>query len=186
MLVGEFLDRLERGETVTSISETLGVHRKTLQRRLRKLGYAWDADRLKWRWEGEEDEEPRNEPLIETNESPSNRQEASRSSRAPKPRPKEKSEEINSLPFTLDEIKDLKEMLRQWRAEPETAVCSEGDLVKKIEQIRNSGNEKVRKTIVIDQEIGDRFDEYAEKTRLNKSDLLHLALEELMNKYRLK
>ena len=184
MLVGEFLERIQHGETVTGMSEALGLHRKTLQRRLRRLGYKWDAEKLRWQWGGEQGEEPLHVSLIDMNMSWS--KQLDRTSSQPV---KESEKKVVSSPFTLDEIKGLKEMLLQWRQAPEptkdpTSV-SEQDLVERIQHIRNSENEKVRKTIVIDHEIGDRFDEYAEKTRLNKSDLLHLAIYEMMEKYRL-
>ncbi|RKD23148.1 hypothetical protein BEP19_13095 [Ammoniphilus oxalaticus] len=180
MLVGEFLNRIQQGETVTGISEALGLHRKTLQRRLRRLGYKWDSDNLRWRWDGKEGSEPLHMSLVDMNMSWSKQLDKSDS----QPMNQDKKNIISS-PFTLDEIRDLKDMLEQWRQSPDSLSVSEQDLVDRIQQIRNSENEKVRKTIVIDHEIGDRFDDYADKTRLNKSDLLHLAIYELMEKYRL-
>ena len=42
---------------------------------------------------------------------------------------------------------------------------------------------KTRKTIVIDQSIGNRFDVFSETERLNKSDNLRLALADFMDKF---
>ena len=179
MLVGEFLERLKQGETVTGISEALGLHRKTIQRRLRKLGYNWDAEQLRWRWTGKEGEEPFQVSLIDMNLSWSE-QLVNTSSHLVN----EGVNPVVSSPFTLDEIRGIKEMLHQWKQTSATSVTgSEKDLVDRIQEIKNIENEKVRKTIVIDEEIGRRLDEYAEKTRLNKSDLLHLAIYDLMERY---
>ena len=43
--------------------------------------------------------------------------------------------------------------------------------------------EKTRKTIVIDQSIGNRFDVFCEAERLNKLDVLQLALADFMYKF---
>lgn len=180
MLVGEFLERLKHGDTVTGISEALGLHRKTLQRRLKKLGYIWDVELLKWRWTGKEGEEPFHVSLIDMNMSWSEQLVHSSSQSV-----NEGGKNFVSSPFTLDEIIGLKEMLSQWKEASPSLAVSEKDLVERIQQIRENENEKVRKTIVIDEEIAQRFDDYAEKSRLNKSDLLHLAIYELMEKYRL-
>lgn len=179
LLVGDFLERVLRGETVTGISEALGLHRKTLQRRLRKLGYTWDGEKLRWRWTGKEGQEPLHVSLIDMNLSWSEQLIHTGSQAV-----NEGGTNIVSSPFTLDEIKGLKEMLIQWKQQADSTVAlSEKDLVERIQEIKNMENEKVRKTIVIDEGIGLRFDEYAEKTRLNKSDLLHLAIHELMERY---
>jgi metallophosphoesterase superfamily enzyme len=43
--------------------------------------------------------------------------------------------------------------------------------------------EKTRKTIVISGNIGQELDQFSERMNLNKSDVIHLALRELFDKY---
>jgi predicted transcriptional regulator len=44
-------------------------------------------------------------------------------------------------------------------------------------------NDKTRKRIVIDRVIDKRLDEFCEAERINKSDVLHLALADFLEKY---
>lgn len=82
--------------------------------------------------------------------------------------------------FTEDEILAIKEMLKSWQ-ESAPAVEMEPTLHERIKQLARE--EMTRKTIVIDQSIGDRFDVFCEAERLNKSDILQLALADLMDKF---
>ena len=82
--------------------------------------------------------------------------------------------------FTEDEILAIKEMLKSWQ-ESAPAVEMEPTLHERIKQLPRE--EMTRKTIVIDQSIGDRFDVFCEAERLNKSDILQLALADFMDKF---
>jgi hypothetical protein len=44
--------------------------------------------------------------------------------------------------------------------------------------------EKTRKTIVINEEVAKQLDEFSKKKRINKSDLIELALLDLFDRYR--
>ncbi len=186
MTVEEFLERLSRGETVTGIGEKLGLHRKTIQRRLKKLGYVWDADRQQWLWKQEKGKEPLHQSLTEVNTKWQPVQSFHNHSHHVNDCETQGYlgfEEKNSPSFTLDEIEGLKELLAHWRETALTTTTEEMGLIDRVKQIKNSKNSKVRKTIVIDEEIAHVFDEYAERKRVNKSDLLHLAILELVEKY---
>lgn len=78
--------------------------------------------------------------------------------------------------FTGDEVSMIKEMLKSWQ-EAVPVVESVHDRIKHLPQA-----EKTRKTIVIDKSIGDRLDEFCKDERVNKSDILHLALMDFLNK----
>lgn len=82
--------------------------------------------------------------------------------------------------FTEDEIRAIKEMLKS-RQESAPAIEIEPTLHDRIKQLPQE--DKTRKTIVIDQSIGERFDVFCEAERLNKSDILHLALADFMDKF---
>ncbi|WP_028394040.1 hypothetical protein [Bacillus cihuensis] len=79
--------------------------------------------------------------------------------------------------FTQDEIHMIKEMLKSWQ-EVTPTTPSLYDRVKQLPQ-----SDKTRKTIVIDRVIGKRLDEFCEAERINKSDVLHLALADFLEKY---
>jgi len=82
--------------------------------------------------------------------------------------------------FTEDEVLAIKEMLKSSQ-ESAPAIKMEPTLHDRIKQLPQE--EKTRKTIVIDQSIGNRFDVFCEAERLNKSDILQLALADFMDKF---
>ena len=83
--------------------------------------------------------------------------------------------------FTEDEVLAIKEMLKSWQESAPT-IEMEPTLHERIKQLPRE--EMTRKTIVIDQNIGDRFDIFCETERLNKSDILQLALADFMDKFK--
>lgn len=94
--------------------------------------------------------------------------------------------------FTQDEIKAIKEMLKSWQqfapqGEPQgepygghyaltVDVTPVHNRIKALPQ-----GDKTRKTIVIDKGIGERLDEFCKAERVNKSDVLHLALMDFLD-----
>lgn len=90
--------------------------------------------------------------------------------------------------FTHDEVRMISEMLHEWKQsklirseqidteEPSPGVAQVHERIKGLQQ-----GDKTRKTIVIDKNIGDRLDAYCKKERVNKSDVLHLALMDFLD-----
>jgi hypothetical protein len=83
--------------------------------------------------------------------------------------------------FTQDELHMIKEMLKSWQEVASTTQTNEKSLYDRVKQLPQS--DKTRKTIVIDRVIGKRLDEFCEAERINKSDVLHLALADFLEKY---
>jgi uncharacterized protein with von Willebrand factor type A (vWA) domain len=83
--------------------------------------------------------------------------------------------------FTQGEIRMIKEMLKSWQEVTTTTQTNKQSLYDRIEQLPQS--DKTRKTIVIDRVIGKRLDEFCKNERINKSDVLHLALTGFLEKY---
>ncbi|MGM0879136.1 MAG: hypothetical protein ACQEWV_31985 [Bacillota bacterium] len=83
--------------------------------------------------------------------------------------------------FTQDEIHMIKAMLKSWQEVSSTTRTNEESLYNRVKQLPQS--DKTRKTIVIDRIIGKRLDEFCEAERINKSDVLHLALADFLEKY---
>ncbi|MDH2363455.1 ribbon-helix-helix domain-containing protein [Priestia megaterium] len=75
----------------------------------------------------------------------------------------------------------IKEMLKSWQKVASTTQTNEQSLYEHVKQLPQS--EKTRKTIVIDRVIGKRLDEFCETERINKSDVLHVALADFLEKY---
>jgi len=80
--------------------------------------------------------------------------------------------------FTDDEVSMIKEMLKSWK---EAVPVGESvyDRIKHLPQ-----GVKTRKTIVIDESIGKRLDNFCGIEKVNKSDVLNLALIDFLEKYR--
>lgn len=95
--------------------------------------------------------------------------------------------------FTQEEVKMIKEMLKSWQqfapqGEPQgepygghyalkVDVTPLHDRIKALPQ-----GDKTRKTIVIDKGIAERLDGFCKAERVNKSDILHLALMDFLDK----
>lgn len=87
--------------------------------------------------------------------------------------------------FTQTEIHDLMNMLHEWRMTKNLADSTAKDEQKTVhERIKDlPQNEKTRKTIVIDANIGEHLDQYCKAEKVNKSDILHLAIQDFLNRY---
>lgn len=87
--------------------------------------------------------------------------------------------------FTKNEVSMLMEMLYEWqqkKAEEQQGEINVSNQVhERIKQLPK--DDKTRKTIVIDKNIGERLDKYCEVERVNKSDVLHLALLDFFKNY---
>lgn len=84
--------------------------------------------------------------------------------------------------FSQKEINGILEMLNEWQQRRKIADVIEvtdtiHDQIKTVPQA-----DKVRKTIVIDKAIGERLDAFCEKERVNKSDVMYLALQVFLSK----
>jgi DNA-binding transcriptional regulator YiaG len=95
---------------------------------------------------------------------------------------KHSSHEIHEQ-LTQDEIRMIREMLKSWQevSISSTVQAERESLYERIKQLPQG--KKTRKTIVINSDIGKRLDEICKAERVNKSDVLHLALVELFRKY---
>lgn len=89
--------------------------------------------------------------------------------------------------FTNDEVKLIKEMLFEWQRvatqahEPKIEPQPELTLHDRIKELPQG--DKTRKTIVIDSTIGNQLDEFCKTEKINKSDVLHLAIMDFLEKY---
>ena len=85
--------------------------------------------------------------------------------------------------FTRDEVEDLVAMLQEWRmnkAAEQLGIKEPKAVHDRIKELPQG--DKTRKTIVIDKGIGERLDNYCQSEKVNKSDILHLALMDFLDK----
>lgn len=85
--------------------------------------------------------------------------------------------------FTQNEVSMMMEMLYEWQqkkvAEQSGQVETPTHIHERIKELPQG--DKTRKTIVIDKLIGDRLDTYCKAERVNKSDILHLAIMDFLD-----
>lgn len=86
----------------------------------------------------------------------------------------EQKSETTSHVFTSQEIETLKSLIRN--SDPIAT-----GLIGRIESFPK--DEKVRKTIVISQSVGDKLDEFCKAKRVQKSSVLQLAIEDIIKRY---
>lgn len=85
--------------------------------------------------------------------------------------------------FTRDEVTDLMDMLQEWRmnkAAEQMGIKEPKAVHERIKELPQG--DKTRKTVVIDKGIGERLDKYCQAEKVNKSDILHLALMDFLDK----
>lgn len=86
----------------------------------------------------------------------------------------------NDSALTREEIAILKEIAQEALREKE--YQTKRDILHKRIMGLERG-ETTRKTIIISEEIGEKLDEFAKQTRFNKSNLLEIAILDLINRY---
>lgn len=85
--------------------------------------------------------------------------------------------------FTLDEISILTEIIHEWK---QKKVAEQSEEIQEPKQVHERikalpPGDKTRKTIVIDKAIGERLDKYCKVEKVNKSDIMHLALKDFLD-----
>lgn len=87
-------------------------------------------------------------------------------------------------PFTQNQTQMILEMLNEWQQKKHEEQNGEVEKTSLYERIKSLPvNDKTRKTIVIDILIGKRLDDFCAYEKVNKSDVMHLALMNFLNKY---
>ncbi|WP_164984998.1 hypothetical protein [Ammoniphilus sp. CFH 90114] len=182
MLIGELFQKLAGGESMTTICDRLGIHRRTISRRLNHLGYQYDKDKKQWLWRGA-GEEPVTLTITEDLNT-ANVIYGNHNITPVVPYAPEIPIELSHECLSPDELQDVRFMLEEWRGRsPE----DQGDrsLYKQVKNLPHyESHQKEKKTFVIPIDIIEEFDRFATQERLNKSDLLQVALQDFFAKYR--
>lgn len=207
--IGSILKAIRAGNKAEHIAKAIdGISQKPLLRALKEAGYAYSNKAPQgWHYVGEGDEPTGKSIFDYVNSSSSNVKRTS--SKVNKPSQtihadftlsnaevassnievKSSNTDITEVSpvihpqFTRDEIADLVEMLQEWRmkkaAEQLGATQESKQVHERIKALPQG--DKTRKTIVIDKAIGERLDDYCKAERVNKSDIIHLALLDFLN-----
>ncbi|MDN4076293.1 hypothetical protein [Fictibacillus terranigra] len=90
--------------------------------------------------------------------------------------------------LTVAELNDIRAMLQEWKNHKDTSVAATlEDTVKPLhlriyEEIK--AEDKVRKTLSLNKSVGQALDQFATSRKLNKQDIIELALWDLFKKYK--
>lgn len=164
---------------MTQICDQLGIHRRTISRRLNHLGYQYNKEQKRWKWSGKGEE-----PLLLQITDDLN------TSKVILSNPYISGvEQYGSEEFSLEDREDLKKMLEEWRSRQGLGLGKEAGEEKELYQRVKalpaySSHQKEKKTFVLPLDVIQLVDEFANRERLNKSDLLQIALQDFFAKYK--
>lgn len=184
--IGSIMDALKAGNKAEHIAKAIdGISQKPFLKALKDAGYVYSNKAPKgWYYVGE-GEEPLDKSIFDYVKSSSPKVIRSNTYvKSISPEVIQGNMDVNSSSpvvhpqFTRNELNDLMEMLHEWRSRRETVQ----DTTQVHERIKAlAKGDKTRKTIVIDEAIAKQLDKYCETERVNKSDVLHLALIDFFN-----
>lgn len=190
--IGSILDALKvEGVKTGDVAKAIdGISEKPLRNALKQAGYEFQNKAPKgWHYVSE-GEQPLNKSIFDyVKQSNTKVKDSSPKVIKSNTQMKSSNTEITAVSpivhpqFTRDEVEDLVAMLQEWRMNKtaeQLGVQEPKGLHERIKQLPIGG--KTRKTIVIDKEIGERLDAYCQAEKVNKSDILHLALMDFLNR----
>ncbi|NUC20406.1 hypothetical protein HUC00_28665 [Bacillus mycoides] len=187
MSTGEFVsvksvlnELAKKGQTLATVSrDIVGIGSKKLSSILNELGYVHVNEGEKgWHFKGE-GQEPLDENILDyvTRRSPKVISSNTKEDKSNKDVNESNTKvERSSTGFTDEEIQEIRLMLEERRNNQ--TVSALHDRIKQINQ-----DEKTRKTIVLDKQLGERLDKFCKSERVNKSDVLHLAITDFLERY---
>lgn len=195
--IDSILNAIREGNKAEDVAKEIdGISQKPLLKALKEAGYAYSNKAPKgWHYVGE-GEEPKEKSIFDYVYNSTSVKRGSSKVNNPSheviesnTRVKEDNTNITRISpivhpqFTQDELIDLVEMLQEWRLKKATGHLGKVQEPKQVHariKILPQGD-KTRKTIVIDKAIGERLDNYCKTERVNKSDVLHLALMDFLD-----
>lgn len=191
MKIKELLEELSvTGNTMARVAkEKVGIGEKRLKSVLHNAGYEYrNSGQKGWYYIGDT-EEPLYKSVFEFVESKNNSPQVKQTSPVSPPKVKETSPSISQpvvfdvnrgrnegeIDFTPEEIAILKELIRTYVLDKKPDNHrSRDDLYQRVVTLEKG--KKVRKTIVINEEVGALLDRFADQQKFNKSDIIEIAI----------
>lgn len=178
--ISSILDALKSSGISQVAKQIEGISKDPLGKALNAAGYSYSSAKPRgWHFVGEGDEPLEKSIFDYVKRSTSEKKVVSQRSHN---NSTTNSQQIH-MQFTEDEVLMIKNMLKSFEETAAGALVEQKlSLHERIKQLPTE--DKVRKTIVVDDTIGNLFDEFCDREKLNKSDLLHLAMADLMDRYK--
>lgn len=198
MKIKEIVEELKKpGGRIATIAKSIdGISEKRLSDAFKRAGYKHETKGdIGWKYIGEAEEpleqsifdfilpsnvksktavsSPNGSPLVDKSERVS-------SSNVKERRREDSRNSNNNFTLTNEEIAILKEIAQEAMKEKEHQT--KRDILHKRIMSFDRG-ETTRKTVIISKDVGAKLDEFSAKTRFNKSNLLEIAILDLINRY---
>lgn len=195
MKVNEVLERLNSGVKLVDLEKELNITSKGLGKALRQIGCFFDNSTKVWD-AGTATAETLESSIFDYAAQRGNNRvtkvshkdntevkDSSHKSSHTSNTDAHKNNKLGELKFTPEEIAALKEMARQHISE-KNAETQHTRLQKRIMELpkRTKANSK-RKTVVVLDEVAEKFDAFTDKLPFDKSDIFQLAMLDFMRKY---
>lgn len=196
MMLSDVISRMNDGIKAGEMAKQLNVGEKRLRAVLHEAEYKYNQSSKRWDYTGEGiapdmdvmavlSSSPKRRKNVTSEGNPESVSTSQADSRpnshgnANKGVAHDRSNEINSI-FTPDQLNALIQIANE-RIHQDQSQSMFEHLHTRI--IRLHTQSKTRKTIVIDSDVADTFDAFCERMKLQKSDLIALAMIDFMDKY---
>lgn len=187
MTIGELLDELKAGVPIREIAGRLGVDQSTtLQRKLKRHSYRYNQRRHVWEYTGKGEEPLGLDILKDRGSKQTVKKDTTTTPQQPKSKTTATTQQQDSL--TAEEIAAIRALLKQQTAGKETTANAKdggqtvADLFSLVLSLPQDSN-KARRTFFIPQDIAQRLDALADASKLNKSDIVAVALVQAFDRF---
>jgi hypothetical protein len=188
MKIREVIETLNNGKRTAVLGKEIGVSEKRFRAALKAAGYSYDNSAKHWYFSGEGDE-PLDKSIFDyvppkgnNAVSVSNKKvsHAADNNIMQVNKTVARNNNIAGFPFSDEEISVLKQMIAEYLQEKANETPRER-LHKRIMRLEKDKRE--RKTFFVSEKVIKRLDDFAEKMRFHKSDILEAALLDFISKY---
>jgi hypothetical protein len=167
----DVVKQMNEGTKIDSISAKLGINRKKLSKLIKENGYIYSQSAKAWN--------PINEELAAASDASATGEKSVKDNARKAAKESDKNSRMLQGEFTSKEIAILRDIIKDYSKEkPTAATHSIYDRVLTLDK-----GHRTRKTIVIDKTIGARLDAFKKKNKIDKSDVLEIALLDFFEKY---
>lgn len=158
MKVQEVLQRLDEGEKMKQIAESVDLNPSTVQRKLKKLGYEWDNSAKVWNWKGQGDQ-PLEQDLSELVRPKKDNKKA---------QPKKEHNNVVEMQSTHDQVNHA-------------AANDNVDVFDRILNTKKKDHQKLQRGIYFDPAVAEALDKaFNNKSKGAKSEFVNEAVKQVL------
>ena len=167
----DVVKQMNEGTKIDDIAAVLGINRKKLSKLIKENGFNYSQSTRTWN--------PINEELAAATDTPATGEKSVKSTSRKAAKESDNSSHSLHGEFTSKEIAILRSIIKDYSKENKPAAFT--SLYDRVLTLNKE--DRKRKTIVIDKSIGERLDAFKKKNKIDKSDVLEIALLMFFEKY---